>query len=84
MPVCGMELHGAPLMMNDFTLIGEFGIIAGYAMPNLKFSLLTVALLVLSAGIPVLLWRLDRRVKARRHSRLLCAAAARVTWRWRY
>ena len=70
-----MELHGAPLMMNDFTLIGEFGIIAGYAMPNLKFSLLTVTALVLSVGIPVLLLHLDRRVKARSHSRLLCAAA---------
>ena len=70
-----MELHGAPLMMNDFTLIGEFGIIAGYAMPNLKFSLLTVVVLLLSAGLPVLLWRLDRRIKARRYSRLFCASA---------
>lgn len=70
-----MELHGAPLMMNDFTLIGEFGIIAGYAMPNLRFSLLTVTVLVLGAAVPVLLWRVDRQVKARQYSRVLCAAA---------
>lgn len=70
-----MELHGAPLMMNDFTLIGEFGIIAGYAMPNLKFSPLTITAVILSVGIPVLLGRMDRKLKARRHSRLLCAAA---------
>lgn len=45
-----MALHGAPLMMNDFTLIGQLGIIAGYAMPNLRVSFATFAALLLAVA----------------------------------
>ena len=55
-----MELHGAPLMMNDFTLLGQFGIIAGYAMPNLRFSFATIASLMLAVALPVGLYLAEK------------------------
>lgn len=73
-----MELHGAPLMMNDFTLIGQFGIIAGYAMPNLKVSLATAAALLLAIVLLVGLFLAERGKHISPQMRGICSAVGAV------
>lgn len=67
------EINGAPLQLSDFSLAGELAHIAGYAMPQLEVSAVTVGAAGVAAAAAAGLWFIDRRARMRRRWAALLA-----------
>lgn len=58
-----LELHGLPLGIGDFSLAGQLGMIAEFALPYLEVSACTVAALLLTAVFPVCMGIFERKTR---------------------